>query len=675
MPNIRHSLTLRIAGAVAILILILGISLYLLVLTAISGFVQDEIERDLQSISHNVYNICNVSFDDILQSGMAGDPAELVIRQALTLGRIEDFLRQQNLEGLVYHSTNMELLLETNLPLSAEKIMTDVKLQGKTVSLGVAAKGYFAYHFDFSPWNWQLIIVKSESEYADLIAQVQRVHLYTLGLLIFAAFLSAFFLYQSVRRPINAIIEPIKKGRRPEYKGIDVFEFLSDTIRIMMDSLQRSEEKYRSLVETTSDFVWEMDENNIYTYASPTIKDILGYEPEEVIGMTPFDLMPVSEVVHVSEIFREISKNRRPFERLVIENLHRDGQKVVLESSGVPILDAAGNLLGYRGIDRDVTERLRADEESKKLEEQLQHAQRMKSIGTLAGGIAHNFNNLLMGIMGNASIALFDMDPKHPHFQNLKNIEKLSQNGSKLTGQLLGYAREGKYEVKPINLNTLVKETSRTFGSTRKEIRIHRELTHNLFGTKADQGQIEQLLLNLYVNAADAMPGGGDLFLRTANITQDDMGGKAWTPKPGNYALLVIEDTGAGMDKETRARIFEPFFSTKGLAEGTGLGLASVYGTVKSHGGYIDVESEKDSGTTFKVYFPATPIAIPEDLSLPDEIKGVPETVLLIDDEEIVINVGKQMLNAIGCDVLVAGSGKEAIDIYLKNKDKIDIVV
>jgi len=220
-----------------------------------------------------------------------------------------------------------------------------------------------------------------------------------------------------------------------------------------------------------------------------------------------------------------------------------------------------------------------------------------------------------------------------------------------------------------------VKETSDTYGETRKDITIHREFTEKLYGIEADQEQVEQVLFNLYVNAADAMPGGGDLFLNTMNVTNKDMTGKPYEPKPGNYVLLTVRDTGAGMDNKTMDRIFDPFFTTKGLAQGTGLGLASAYGIVKGHGGYIDVFSDKEKGTTFNIYLPATKIEVEEEKELSGELVEGQDTVLLIDDEEIVLDTGEQMLRRLGYEVFLASSGQEALELYERDHNKIDLVL
>jgi signal transduction histidine kinase len=212
---------------------------------------------------------------------------------------------------------------------------------------------------------------------------------------------------------------------------------------------------------------------------------------------------------------------------------------------------------------------------------------------------------MLMGIHGNVSLMMMDMGPSHPHHERLKKMEEHLHGGKKLTTHLLGYARKGRYDVTSINLNRLLEDTSNTFGTTRKQVTIHRELAEDLLEIEADQSQIEQVLLNLYLNAADAMEGSGKLILETTNATDKDMQGRPYEPKQGKYVLLSVTDTGTGMDQETLDRVFDPFFSTKDAGRGIGLGLAAAYGIIKNHGGYIDVESLEGQGTSVSIYLPA----------------------------------------------------------------------
>jgi len=443
----------------------------------------------------------------------------------------------------------------------------------------------------------------------------------------------------------------------------------------MDESLRESEEKYRTILESIEEGYFEADLTGNFTFLNDALCKISGYTRDELLGMNNRQYTAPKTAKKMYQIFNQVYRTGKLARVMDYEIITKDRSTKILEMSAYLIRGSEGEPIGFRGVVRDVTERKRAEEEKKTLEAQLQYAQRMEALGTLAGGIAHNFNNLLMGIQGNTTLMLLGADSAHPHYENLKIIEKLVDSGSKLTKQLLGYARKGRYEIKPLSVNRVIEETSETFSTTKKDITVHRELADNLHVVQADQGQIEQVLWNLYVNAADAMSAGGELFLKTGNVTSHDMKDKPYKAKPGNYVLVMVRDTGTGMDRKTMERIFEPFFTTKGLAEGTGLGLASVYGMVKAHGGYIDVESKKGRGTTFSIYLPASEKQIPEKKVTQGKIEKGHETLLLVDDEEMILEVSREILETLGYTVIQAQGGKEAIDLYRAHKDNIDMVI
>jgi CheY-like chemotaxis protein len=268
-----------------------------------------------------------------------------------------------------------------------------------------------------------------------------------------------------------------------------------------------------------------------------------------------------------------------------------------------------------------------------------------------------------------------EINDSHPFHEKLKGIEDQVRSGAELTKQLLGFARGGKYEVIVVNLNEIITKTSTMFGRTRKEISIHRKYEKDLWTVEVDRGQIEQVLLNMYVNSWQAMPGGGALYLETANIILDEEFVNPFSVKPGRYVKVSITDTGVGMDKKTIKRIFDPFFTTKEMGRGTGLGLASAYGIIKSHNGFIDVYSEKGTGTTLTIYMPASDKKIMhEEAVFEDFVKGH-GNILLVDDEDVIIDVGKEILEVLGYKVFVAKSGHEAVKVLKERAEEIDLVI
>ncbi len=335
----------------------------------------------------------------------------------------------------------------------------------------------------------------------------------------------------------------------------------------------------------------------------------------------------------------------------------------------IALLQLAGEIIA------NALKRRRSEQERRELEERLHQAQKLEAIGTLAGGIAHTFNNLLMLIQGNASLILLDPFLGPEHRQRLQGISDAVKRGSELTARLLGFARGGKYTVQPTDVNTLVDNSLRLFAHSGSGIRIHRDFQADLCPVAVDRDQIQQVLLNLYVNARQAMEAGGDLYLetRTAHLPPEQAG--LLGIRTGTYARISVTDTGTGMDSDVVARIFEPFFSTRKTGEGSGLGLASAYGIVRNHGGTIDVRSRPGKGSCFVIYLPASP-AEPEEenpvATAPREDGG---TILLVDDEAMILDFGETLLTRAGYTVLRAGSGDEALTMFRQHGDRIDLVI
>jgi PAS domain S-box-containing protein len=420
-------------------------------------------------------------------------------------------------------------------------------------------------------------------------------------------------------------------------------------------------------VEQAAESIIVTDSNGVVQYVNPAFEEITGYHSSEIIG-------------HRTTLINSESHNRSFYQsirdtllrgdiwqgRLVIKA--KDGTMYETETTISPVKNDSGEITNLVHVQRDVTHEVR-------LEQQLRQAQKMEAIGTLAGGIAHDFNNLLMGIQGNVSLSLLEVDSSSFFYQNLKKIEQLVQNGVDLTKQLLGFARGGKYEVRVVDMNQLLKEQNLMFGRTNKEVIFDGHYAPTLWRVEVDRGQIEQVLMNLYLNALQAMPDGGTLLVRTENVTIEKDQYRPYHVKAGRYIKVVIKDSGVGMDEKTQQRIFDPFFTTKEMGRGTGLGLASVYGIVKNHEGFINVSSRVNKGTEFEVYLPATEARVPDQKQAVETVYKGQEGVLLVDDEEMILDVGQRMLNKLGYNVFTAIDGTEALEIYKEYQDNIDVII
>jgi two-component system cell cycle sensor histidine kinase/response regulator CckA len=449
--------------------------------------------------------------------------------------------------------------------------------------------------------------------------------------------------------------------------------------KIAEEALRESEAKYRDLVESANSIILRRDIEGRITFFNEFAQSFFGYTEDEILGKNVVGtIVPVkdSHGSDLAQMVEDIGLHPEKYVTNENENMRSNEDRVWVAWTNKAICDREGNIREILSIGNDITERKKAEEEKKKLEAELYQARKMEAIGTLVGGLAHDFNNLLMGLQGRISLMLLDLDSSHPHHETLKQQEAIIKNGADLTRQMLGFAREGKYEVRPININEIIHKTSDMFGRTKKEVTINRKYGDDIWIVEVDQSQIEQVFVNIYINAWQAMPGGGHLYIETENVYLGQKEVSSFNVPQGRYVKTAITDTGVGMDKTTKERIFEPFFTTREMGRGTGLGLASVYGIIKNHEGFIDVSSEKGQGTTFYIYLPAIEKKIGDDkISPKTELLQGTETIMLVDDERIILEVGEEVLKTMGYNVLLADSGKEAIEHMERNRESIDMVI
>ncbi|MFH1039440.1 MAG: ATP-binding protein [PVC group bacterium] len=423
-------------------------------------------------------------------------------------------------------------------------------------------------------------------------------------------------------------------------------------------ALRESEKRFRDISFSMADWIWEINREGVYTYASKSVKGILGFEPDELMGKTPFDLMDRKESKRVGKMCLKTMAEGRPIVDLENWNLAKSGQKVCLLTNGVPILDQNGEIIGYRGVDKDITDR-------KLMEAEFLKTQKLESVGILAGGIAHDFNNILTAILGN--ISLVKMGVKHDKelIRSLSESEHACQQAKNLTQQLLTFSRGGLPVKKTIVIANLIREAA-TLALRGSSSRCEFAIADDLKPVDVDPGQMNQVINNIVLNAGQAMPDGGVVRVRAENFPV----GRGVEPAPGEgeYVRIEIQDTGTGISPEIVHKVFDPYFSTK--KAGSGLGLAVAYSIVKNHQGVITVDSEKDSGTTFTIYLPVSSEPGEMEREKGGELIFGRGRVLLMDDEEAVRNVTEKIIRYLGYEIDYADDGRVAVEMYRKAREE-----
>ena len=535
-------------------------------------------------------SLCQIAVGELMITNKLGRLQDVMMKQEATFAEIENYLQAENLEGAIIHDGRV-VFSTVNLS-DIERIKGykgTVKLKGDGVD-------YYGYYMHFSAWNLYLVALRSENAYwkewmsaRKFLALIAVVYLFLVG----AVFL---ILRINLQSPLRKMLGELKTQGRITYRsGTEEL----DTLSVTIDDKLASVRKLTNAIEQATEMILIVDYECIIEYVNPAFEHITGYSKDEALGQTPFFTKADG---HGADFCRSTGKflyEGNPW-NMVIESRKKTGELFLEEINITPLRDFSGRINGFVILARNITERIR-------IEEQLRQSQKMESLGLLAGGIAHDFNNILTVISGYTEMLLEGLKDDKTLFRYAEVMKNTSERATSLVSQLLAFSRKQVLERQVINLNNVVTDTEKILRSVlRDDIILDVRLADDLHSALADHNQIFQVILNLVVNARDAMPQGGQLLIQTENA--DIVGMLAETQEhlmPGRYATLSVSDTGVGMSEEVKRRIFEPFFSTKGTGKGTGLGLSIIFGIVKQHGGDISVFSEPGRGTTFRIYLPA----------------------------------------------------------------------
>ena len=458
------------------------------------------------------------------------------------------------------------------------------------------------------------------------------------------------------------------------FKGLrGVMVDISD-LKMAEAAYRESEKRYKTIVENIEEGYFEIDLKGYLSFVNTPLCRIVGYSRDQLQLTHYRKYFSRATARYLFKLFNRVYRTGIPATNQDFE-VPRNDQRMILEISVSLVTDRDSRPTGFRGMLRDITDLRRAEEERQELEDQLHHAQRLEAIGTLAGGIAHDFNNILMGVQGNISLMLMRTPTGNPQLQKLRNIERYVKDGASLTRQLLDFARSKQRQTKVADVNDIIRKTAEMFGRTKREITIDLSGLKTTWPVQVNPGQIEQVLMNLLVNAWQAMPDGGSLSIESEDCHLDMKSVHPFGLNPGRYTRVKVRDTGIGMTEAVLPRIFNPFFTTKERGRGTGLGLSSAYGIIKNHRGFIKAASREGKGSVFTIFLPASSSSVPSQTeTLLEPLRGA-GTIMVVDDERFIIDIAGEWLRELGYQVIEASSGQEALALYESYQEKIDLVI
>jgi PAS domain S-box-containing protein len=587
------------------------------------------------------------------------------------------------------------------------KISFGEKKPTELLSSTIAAKesrGIFIFEHSLPGLDGQPVaelICRAESPLYLALRSADRTRMIYIGVFCGGIMLILFFsLYQWVSLPLRQVMNKLqlkeqnRKGHLQqssvEFEKIEalVSDFFEQKRKLESEinehrqtekALSASEERFHDIASSLADWIWEVDSKGRYIFASEKVEQVLGYSPAEILEKSPFDLMPPEEAEKIGKIFGAIAAEKAPIVDLENWNLTKDGRKICLLTNGLPILGADGELLGYRGVDKDITERKLAEAQKREIEDRLERAERFESLGLLAGGVAHDLNNMLGPIVGYSELLLREssFDPKIR--DRVRKIAKSAEDAAAVIQDLLTMARRGRYDMHPLNLNRVISSylESVSFEKLKEQhpnITCQIDLSQNIGSILGSEMHLGKVIMNLVTNAFEAMPQGGVLSIKTEQLPINMLLGGYQNIDDGQYVVVRIKDSGVGIAQQDIERIFEPYFSKKVMGQsGSGLGLSVVYGVVKDHKGYYDVLSEIGGGTEFILYFPIS--SAPASKAETSKIRTVAgnESVLIVDDTLEQRELAGEIVSSLGYTAYSAENGHRAVDFI--SKHEIDVIM
>lgn len=714
IKQIFKSLPIRMVIPVVMTIGLVGMGLYFFVLRSVSEFADAQIKEGLADIASEIYDICDKNFTELMQTGKMDNRKAVIIKKAVTLGAIEDYTQRNNIGCRLFEFNKGELLqhqIETDLI----KFIAKHHPKESFSTVHFKEKIYYFEHITFKPWKWDIDLIKDTQAYTPLIAQVKTTYIITGILLLLGLILILLFQNRFLRKPLNRIISAIRMGQSPQYKGIYELEFLSDNICKMMLSLEernkwveyfyniaitnRGEDLFNRVADALSELLGthtliikvQQSENSFHKVA---------FSPIGLNDNNPFD--PINGLPSL-----QIVTEKKPI--IITSDAYKHfplAQSLsVLEAEsyvGIPIFDREGAVTGtinVFGKKRDFDEWdlnliktvcrmvavefefLTKEKDKLRLETRLQQSKKMEAIGLLAGGVAHDLNNILSGIISYPDLLLMDLEKDSPLREPILTIKNSGQKAAEIVQDLLTLARRGVENKNVLNLNDIISEYLKSpeyikLKKYHSNVSVDTDLDANLLNIEGSSTPLIKMIMNLVSNAAEAQPAGGKTVISTYNQYIDAPIIKHEEMEEGDYVVLAVKDNGLGIAPEDLTRIFEPFYTKKAMGKsGTGLGMAVVWGTIHDHHGYIDVKSTEGVGTTFSLYFPATrkKNIRKKDFTPVEEYMGRKETILVIDDVKQQRNIAANILTKLNYTVTTVSSGEDAVE-YLKN-NSVDLLI